>query len=309
MNKKRIKDFILHHYFTRELFFILGQRKINKKRIDKILQKENFKLSTIINDNLIVSLTSYGKRIAELKYTLYSLIIQTIRPYKIIVNLSYEDKNLLNCELLFFEKYGIEFNFCENLRSFKKLIPTMEQYTDKVIITVDDDMFYDRNLVELLWKTHIKYPNSIIAHNIYEITYSNNTIHTYDLWKHSIVTKKTTYKNFFVGCGGVLYPPNSLFQDYNNRILYEKLTPIADDIWFYFMAYLKNTKIIQPDKPILKFHYVNPYREYGIEEGNTLTKENVGLKKNDEQFHNVLKYYGITEQDFINKINIEYKEF
>ena len=68
------------------------------------------------------------------------------------------------------------------------------------------------------------------------------------------------------------------------------------------MAYLQGTKITQPNKPHIRFHYVNPYREYGIIEGRTLTQENVGLGKNDEQFKNVLSHYNISEEDFIKRL-------
>ena len=72
------------------------------------------------------------------------------------------------------------------------------------------------------------------------------------------------------------------------------------------MAYMNGTKITQPDKPKIRFHYINPYREYGVTEGKTLTQENVGLCKNDEQFMNVLNYYNISVEDFIKNLQIEY---
>ena len=115
MNKESIRKFILNHTITRELFFIIGQRKVNLRKIDKKLSKSKIRLSNRKIDDCIVSLTSYGERILELKYTLYSLISQTVRPEKIIVNFSYEDKKMLNTDLYFFEQYGVEFYFCEDI--------------------------------------------------------------------------------------------------------------------------------------------------------------------------------------------------
>lgn len=306
MNKQNIRTFILKHSVTRELFFIIGQRKVNLRKIDSALRKCNFKVSNTVIKDCVISLTSYGNRISEIKYTLFSLIVQTMRPEKIVVNISFDEKSLVTDELLGFNKYGVDFNFCEDLRSFKKLIPTMQQYPEKTIITVDDDMYYEKDFLETLWEKHLQKPDMIVAHNIYEISYIDNKLNTYDLWPHSVITNKVSYQNFFVGCGGVLYPPSCLYKDYDNKDLYQKLTPIADDIWFYFMALLNNTKITQPEKPHIKFHYVNPYREYGITYGKTLTQENVGLGKNDEQFRNVLNYYRITEEDFIERIIKKY---
>jgi len=306
MNKQDLRSFVLKHVITRELFFFVGQRKVNLKKIDKRLKFGKLSISDVVLEDCIISLTSYGSRIAELRYTLFSLINQSVRPSQIIVNIALNDKHLVTDDLLSLETYGVIFKYCEDIRSFKKLIPVMEEYRDKCIITVDDDMYYDADFLKSLWEKHIQKPNMIVAHNIYEITFTDNKLNTYSLWPHSIITKKISYKNFFVGCGGVLYPPNSLYKDYNCKQLFQQLTPIADDIWFYFMAYMNGTKITQPDKPKIRFHYINPYREYGVTEGKTLTQENVGLCKNDEQFMNVLNYYNISVEDFIKNLQIEY---
>ena len=128
MHKESIRKFILNHTITRELFFIIGQRKVNLRKIDKKLSKSKIRLSNRKIDDCIVSLTSYGERILELKYTLYSLISQTVRPEKIIVNISYDDEKYITDKLKLFTNYGVEYNFCEDIRSFKKLILTIQKY-------------------------------------------------------------------------------------------------------------------------------------------------------------------------------------
>ena len=306
MDKITLRKIILKYSITRELFFFVGKRKVNKRKIDKNIKNMKHDSRAII-DGLIVSLTSYGERINELKYTLYSLVIQTIKPEIIVVNIALKDKMLIADELHKFENYGVLFNYCDDLSSFKKLIPTMKYYPDKVIVTCDDDVFYEKTWLESLWDEHKKHPNMIIAHNIYRITFNNNAIEPYKNWIHSIKTDKVKDSNFFVGCGGVLYPAKCLYKDYARIDLFTKLSPLADDIWFYFMAILNNTRIRQPKKPHLNFRYVNPYREYGIIKGNTLTQENVGLCKNDKQFHDILKYYKIDIYDFIKRLECQYE--
>ncbi|SEQ46335.1 Glycosyl transferase family 2 [Treponema bryantii] len=299
--KRIIRNIILRFPITRELFFIICKRKVSLNKINKLINKLP-KIDPIFsseNENIIVSLTSYGERINELKYVLYSLINQTIKPKKIIVNIAFDDEKFITDELKFFEKYNVEFFLCEDLKSFKKLIPTLERYPNNVIITCDDDMFYEKDWLEQLWKKHLEKKEDIIAHNIYGISYENNQIIPYDLWPHSIINKKSSFKNFLVGCGGVLYPPGCFYKDILNKKLFLSLTPYADDIWFYFMAILNGRKISQPDKPHISFHYVNPYREYGLTEGNTLTKINVGQSKNDYQFLEVMKYYFQNTEKFL----------
>lgn len=300
--KKKIRNFILQNPFLRELFFFIKGKKVNCKKVDKKIKKLKVYSDDILND-VIISLTSYGDRLAELQYTLYSLVKQTVKPEKIIVNLSSTDMNKITPLLSSFRHYGVEFEEVEDTKSYKKLIPTMQKYPNKVIVTVDDDMYYEKNWLESLWNRHLECKNAIVAHCIYEITFENIKINPYEKWLNTVITKDASYKNFFVGAGGVLYPPNSLYKDFDNKTLYQTLTPIADDIWFYFMAYLKRTKVIQPKHPQIRFHYVNPYREYGLlGGGETLAQINVGENQNDKQFKAVMEYYHISEVDFINKL-------
>lgn len=302
--KRTIRNIILKFPLTREIFFIIGKRKVPLRKIDYRLK--NIKYNDFENveriDDLVISLTSYGERIQELKYVLYSLIMQSIRPLKIIVNVSYDDKDLITEELRFFEKFNVEFYFCDDIKSFKKLIPTLGRYNDKVIVTCDDDMFYEKEWLKQLWNKHLDTPLDIIAHNIYEISFDHKNLLPYDSWPHSIVSKKSSYKNFLVGCGGVLYPPDCFYKDIMNEKLFRELTPFADDIWFYFMAILKGTKIGQPANPQISFHYVNPYREYGITDGKTLTKLNVGQSKNDMQLLSIINFYFNSVENFQNYI-------
>ena len=111
MNKESIRKFILNHTITRELFFIIGQRKVNLRKIDKAIAKNKISLSKTVEKDLVVSLTSYGQRLEELQYTLFSLVNQTIAPEKIIVNISYDDEKYITDKLKLFTNYGVEYNF------------------------------------------------------------------------------------------------------------------------------------------------------------------------------------------------------
>lgn len=303
MNKTVIRQFILKHSLTRELFFFFGKRKTNLKKIDNLIAKRNIQIADKKADNVIVSLTSYGARIAELKYTLYSLVVQSVRPEKIIVNLAFEDEKYLNEELTFFEKYGVEFSFCKNTRSYKKLLPTLERFPNKCIVTTDDDMYYERNWLQGLYEEHLLYPNDVCGHLAYKIIHNNKNIKPYSEWIHNYKATCEDKSIFLIGCNGILYPSECFHKDILNENLYMTLAPFADDIWFYFMTILNGTLVRQVKNPIRNLRFVNPYREYGIVSGSTLTQQNVGENKNDIQFRNVFTHYGISEQKFIDYID------
>ena len=70
-----IKTFVLSHKILYELYFFLAQKKINKRKLDKKIKKlEGWNDSKNPQKDLIISLTSYGERLPDLKYTLFSLI-------------------------------------------------------------------------------------------------------------------------------------------------------------------------------------------------------------------------------------------
>ena len=101
--------------------------------------------------NVVVSLTSYGRRVSKsVPYTIFSILKQTVEPEEIVLWLDYDNWNKDN--LPFSLRRMIEWKrlkvmFCKDIRSYKKLIPALEEYSDKAIVTVDDDVYYSSNLI------------------------------------------------------------------------------------------------------------------------------------------------------------------
>jgi hypothetical protein len=287
------------------------RKKINRSKIDRkinALSKENKINNKSKVKNLIVSLTTYGKRINDLKYTLYSLIVQTIQPEKIIVWLSKDEYNSdissLPAELNIFLDYGVEFRFCDDIRSYKKLIPALWAYPEYNIVTADDDIFYRKKWLAKLWEAHLKNPNNIVTHVVWKLSFTiEKKIKKYNLWKHEL--KKYIDSLFLmpVGCGGVLYRSELLYKDIDNIELFMKLSPLADDIWFYFMTILNKTKISIVRKPYTKLRYVDIYKEYGLNDIPTLTADNVYNEKNDEQLAAVMKHYNLEDSKLYYYLN------
>ena len=70
-------------------------------------------------------------------------------------------------------------------------------------------------------------------------------------WTQSsrIYYKNPTILNSLVGCGGVLYPPNSLYEDVIKDSLFMEIAPTNDDLWLWAMSILKGTPTMVIDKP------------------------------------------------------------
>ncbi|MDR2409925.1 MAG: hypothetical protein LBE13_17690 [Bacteroidales bacterium] len=296
----RLKKHLLKYTITREVLFFLFGKKVYKKKIDKYI-KELFdgkkKLSEETVHGLIVSLTSFPERIDEIKYTIYSLLDQTVSPEKIVLWLaesqfSNKEKELPKI-LLDLQKYNFEINWCEDIKSYKKLIPSIKHYPDYYILTADDDLYYERKWLQKIWDEHLRYPDDYICHIAYRIKFNKEGgILPYCGWKY-IKSSDSSLINFPLSGAGGLHHKNYLSPDITNKELFLNLCPYADDIWFYFMLIKGNTRIRVVRKPSNRVKYVNPYREYNLIDGYKLTTINVDNAQNDEQFKKVMNYYKI----------------
>ena len=129
------------------------------------------------NPQIIVSLTSFPDRIPFIYKTISSLLNQTLKPDMVILWLAKEQfpqlENNLPDELLELKKYGLTIKWCNNIRSYKKLVPAIKEYPNDIIITADDDIYYDKTLIELLYKSYEKEPQYIHCHRCTKIFYKN----------------------------------------------------------------------------------------------------------------------------------------
>lgn len=198
--------------------------------------------------NIIVSLTSFPLRIKAVSYTIESILSQTKKPNKVVLWLAEEqfpqkEKDLPK-RLLKLKKYGLIIEWCEDIRSYKKLIPSLEKYPNDIIVTTDDDVYYPPTWLERLYNSYLEDPSCIHFNRGHEITFSSNgKLNKYEEWNMSLKGPiKKSAKLLFTGVGGVLYPPHSLHIDVHNKSKFLRLAPSADDFWFWAMAILAGTK-------------------------------------------------------------------
>jgi len=251
----------------------------------------------------IVSLTSYGKRLTDTApYTIATLFNQTIQPNKIVLWVSNEDKkNIPQIMEKMIEK-GLEIHFCEDIKSYTKLIPALQKFPDDYIITADDDLYYPQNWFEQLMAEHKRNPKKIICHRAHGIKVDKNH-NLFPYWKWDMCIEPTVYFDnlhqlqsiFPTGVGGILYPPKCFYKDILNKELFMNLAPQADDIWFWAMAIL-NKEYFGEECPyiVIKNGYSQNLQDVKPEqkqEGNTLWNYNVSEKGNDLQLKAIIEHY------------------
>ena len=238
---------------------------------------------------VIISLTSYPARISTIHLVIKSLINQTVKADKIVLWLAPEQfpnkERDLPEELLALKENGLIIDWYHNIKSYTKLIPALKKYPDSLIITVDDDGIYQNNIVEKLLRAYAQEPNMIHTLRAHGIIFYGKKIAPYRRWAWEMKSAIPSYANFQTGVGGVLYPPHTLHPDVLNEKKFMKLTPNADDIWFWAMAVHNNTKInLVPNKG-------NAYEQIPETQTNALWKENFSGNGNDLQLTTVLKEY------------------
>jgi len=245
---------------------------------------------------IIISMTTFPGRIHEVPFTIYSLLRQTIKPDEIVLYLGYDKfKNResdLPESLLHLTKCGLTIKWVKDLRSFTKLLPALSDYPDDIVVTADDDIYYNNDWLEKLCREHIVHPRDIICHRVHRVSFfSNGRMMPYNSWPHQSAIADASYKNFLTGVGGVLYPPHCLHRDVTKVKTFQALCPFADDIWFWAMAVLNGTKIRNLSNGYAKLEYTNRTRELGLNSQETLAKSNVTQNGNDVQMVRVLKHY------------------
>ena len=300
----RLHKFYIHvinfeKYETFEKFNQTQNSELNYINKKKILPKiNNFDEMGIDKNNesrlLIVSLTSFPERMYDLHYCLYSLLTQSLKPNILVLWLAEEQfpnkENDIPKEVLELKKNGLTIKWCEDIKSYKKLIPALKEYPNDIIVTADDDIFYPKDWLKNMWDAHKKHPNSIISARSRKIQINNNKIDSYLNWKLNYSEQDPSYLNLPTGAGGTLFVPNSLNDNIFDEELFLKLCPSGDDIWFWAMAILNKTKIYAIEKPMHLLCYVNIARELGILDETTLWEINKS-GKNDVQFQNVLNQF------------------
>jgi len=266
---------------------------INKLVVIKYKMFNLLKKSSGINfqprkQQLIVSLTTYPKRFNIVYLTIESLMNQTIKPDKIILWLSKEELNdeELPRNILKLKLRGLDIRIVdENLRSYKKLVYSLKEFSCCNIITCDDDTIYPKFFVEGLYNKIKISPNNVIAYRCSLIEkLENNKLQPYLSWR-SPQTNQPSFSLFPTGVGGILYPPNSLHSTVVKKELFLQLSPSSDDIWFKAMALLNNTKTVMVRKKSIEFPLI-PNSQH-----DALWHTNVVDNKNDEQLKNVFNHF------------------
>jgi hypothetical protein len=246
-------------YFANILWKILGTKRLFTKEeyyhyehrryqlIEHILHDKESGVTPYkyVDHDIIVSLTTYGKRIHDVAFTIESIMQQSLKANRIVLWLDYSFQNKkLPQSLLKQKERGLEIMFCDDIRSYKKIIPSMKMFRSDAIITLDDDLLYDYDILEHLILAYIDCPQCIQSCRGHEIRFnSKGNVLPYREWVFETEKQGIINNYFFTSGGGTLFPPNCLDDEVFNEEVFMNICKFADDIWLNAMALKKGTII------------------------------------------------------------------
>lgn len=240
-----------------------------------------------VEENLVVSFTSFPARINEVWMVVECLKRQSVLPEKIILwlsNLQFPTKESIPQNLWREEDDLFEIRMVDDdIRSYKKFFYAMKEFPEKIIVTCDDDIFYHPETLKHLVEASRMYKGSVIANVCSQLVYnSEGELLPYSQWKR-IYKAYSCNDMVQIGVGGVLYPPHSLDDMVLQKELFTTLIPLADDLWLNYMVRMKGTCVVKSALNALPLPIMS--------NAPTLTSVNRDNKMNDKQLNNLRQYF------------------
>lgn len=219
---------------------------------------------------LIVSLTSYPARIQTVHKVISTILQQTLKADRVVLWLAEEqfpNRELdLPQNLLDLQKFGLEIKWCENIMSFKKLIPSLREFPEDIIVTADDDLYYEKDWLKSLYNAYLENPKHIYVRRVARLYFDKDgKIEKYPSKNRMFEDfPNPSYLSSPFGGSGCLYPPHCLSSNVFDIETATKLTKSHDDLWFWAMAVLNDTKFCEVGGITKPFYYLDETIETGL---------------------------------------------
>lgn len=253
---------------------------------------------------IIVSLTSFPAAIPYAAQAVQSILNGSVLPDKVILYLTFSQfgESGIPQELQKLANDNSRFeirDYPRDIRSYRKLIPALSDFPDAIIVTIDDDVAYHKNMLRDLLRLHEQMPQAVLAHRAKRMK-PDEPYRKWEKyrWYHFLLKKiHTSFKNIQTGVGGVLYPPHSLKKEMMNVELFTELAPTTDDIWFWAAGVANDIPVIP-----VPFGHNKPK---GLGKPRKLSLKTVnfksGIDRNSAALKNIFEKYPLIKQKVENE--------
>ncbi|MFA0811648.1 glycosyltransferase [Microbulbifer epialgicus] len=253
--------------------------------------------------NIVLSLTSFDKRIHDVYLCVESLFQQSLKADEVVLWLSAKNfpNKTLPETLRKQQRRGLQVFFVEeDLGPYKKYVYTFEKFPKSLIVTVDDDVLYPPDMLDMLYQAYLRDPSNIYCHRAHRIQIDNSgKVLPYKKWRTNRANWcgksniEPSHRVFPTGVGGVLYHPDALHEDAFDSHKFLQLCPNADDIWLKAMSIRQGTKAARVSD---SRHWRDRFLTIQGAQVQPLKRENLRSKiGNDEKIRRVFSAYQIQE--------------
>ena len=276
----------------------------NNRKILSAVMSANFRAQALAGDSvgvgnhcpesIVVSFTSFPRRIDDVYLTVESLFQQSLKADKIILWLSLENfpTRDLPRVLRMQEERGLQIEFREgDLGPYKKIVYAAREHPESLIITVDDDVLYPIDMIDQLYRAYLRNPGEIYAHRAYKMQLlAEKRLASYADWAQA-TDQDDAALIFPTGIAGVLYSPQVFNEEFFNQDAFMRLCPNADDIWLKAMALHAGSisRFIGDGRP-----WKDRFLMIGGSQVESLKKQNWNAKSgNDQKLKAVFDHYDL----------------
>ena len=250
-----------------------------------------------VAQDVVVSLTSYPARLPQLHLVIRSLLHQKLAPREIVLYLGNDTRDEdIPSSLRELEKYNFTIKTgYEDLKPHKKYFFAMQEYPQDSIITVDDDVMYDKDFVRDLCSCHQKNPGCVCGRRVHRMTKDNaGQIRSYNDWQWECRDiLEPSHQLFTTGCGGVLYPPHILPPEAFDAAAIKAHCLNTDDVWLKFMELKAGARVVFTNSKVMHPLTVRKTQASALMHTNTAAEN-----RNDLNIRAMEDFTGIKLGDF-----------
>lgn len=239
---------------------------------------------------VVVSLTSYPARINNLQPTLNSIFKQTRPADKIVLWLATtefanKEADLPNYLTAMVQSGQIVIEWCKDLKPHKKYFYALQKYRTSIVITIDDDLLFEPDMIECLLASYARFPRAVSAMRTHLMEHDGDKFVPYQQFinQQNLLIGEPSMRLLATNGAGSLFPPNLLKRKYFQEKLVEDMCLYTDDLWLKAMEVLSDVMVVQP-RPFNRLQRVEN------SQNTALWHTNVLQGRNDKDLEKIQKW-------------------
>ncbi len=233
---------------------------------------------------VVVSLTTFGKRLDTVYLAVLSMMHQSTKPDAIVLWLDKGTEGAdVPASLRRLEPYGLDIRCgCEDIKGHKKYYWALREFADCCVITIDDDVIYPRDTVGSLMRAHREHPEAVVARRVNRMSFVEEKLRPYEQWEFQWSEGGRPRRDLLAtGVGGVLYPPKCFGEEAFDLAAIRRTSLGNDDIWLKAQELLCGRDVAWAP---CRRGFIHPYEIDGTQ-GGALYATNGAMGGNDTAIH------------------------